>query len=122
MLIHPFKQVKDGEYDAKFRFDEQAINIRLLAGPSRSDCPGGIESVTVHVSNGGEVEFRMMHKGGGILQRLSLSGIPAGETILSVNLQTEAELVSKELEILYHDPLYESSVAFLTTLLASDKR
>ena len=122
VLIHPFKEVKDGEYDAKFRLGEQAINIRLNPGPSRSNCPGGIESIVIHSANGGQVGYNMLPKEGGILQRLSLSGLPPSETVLSIHLQAEAELVSRELDILYHDPLYESTVAVLTTLLSDDSR
>ncbi len=117
VLVHPFKEQGEGEFVAKFRLNEQAVNVRLGQVSPKLNSPGGIASIALRSAQGGEIEYRLMEIGGCIQQRSSLSGMPAVETALSVHHQTEAELVSSELELLHRDALYESSIVLLKNLL-----
>jgi glucose-6-phosphate dehydrogenase assembly protein OpcA len=119
VLVHPIREVDDGVYDAKFRLDDQAITVRLVQVTSKSTRPGGIESIVCHSSLGGEIVNRWAERENCILLHTSLPGVASGDTILSVRHQTEAELVTRELEVLYHDPSYEASMSMLSTMLAS---
>ncbi len=122
VLVHPLKEQKDGEYRAMFRLDEQAISVHIVPGAPGRERPGGIESIVLHFVRGGEVGHFVTDHEGCIRRKSSLAGSVADDSVVSLQQKTEAELVSDELEVLYHDPLYESSMLFLTKLLASGGR
>jgi glucose-6-phosphate dehydrogenase assembly protein OpcA len=119
LLVHPIREIEDGAYQAKFRLDEQAITVRLVHVTPKSGRPGGIESIVCRSSLGGEVLNRWAEPDDCILQRVSLPDMVPGDTVHPVHHQTEAELVSRELEVLYHDSLYEASMSMLAAMLVS---
>jgi glucose-6-phosphate dehydrogenase assembly protein OpcA len=118
VLVRPFNEEGGGVSVAMFRKDEQSVTVRLKQIRSRDAHPGGVESITLHASCGGEISWRSMERGDCVLVRSSLSGVDSGEIILSIHYQTEAELVSRELEVLYNDPLFESSMSVLAAVLS----
>lgn len=118
VLVHPFNEEGNGGFVATFSRDERAIAVRLKPAPPHDGYPGGIESITLHTPRGGEISYRSMEREDCVLQQSSLSGGSTGETVLSIHYQTEAELVSRELEVLYNDPVFESSMAMLAAVLA----
>ncbi len=119
--VRPFREEDVGVFTAKLRHGEQAVTIHLSDTPLREARPGGIESISLHSTTGGELVLRSV---GGredcILLRSSLPGSPAREDILMVHPQTEPELVSKELEVLYNDPMFESAMSILAKMLSGE--
>lgn len=122
VLVHPLKEQKDGDYRAMFRLDEQAITVHMAPAAPGRERPGGIESIVLHFARGGEIGHYMTEQEGCIRRKSSLAGLVTDDSVVSLHQKTEAGLVSDELEVLYHDPLYESSMLFLTRLLASGGR
>jgi hypothetical protein len=101
-----------------FRKDEQSVTVCLRPVSSQDARPGGIESITLHTTRGEEISWRSMERDDCVLVRSSLSGTDSGDTIVSIHYHTEAELVSRELEVLYNDPLFESSMSVLAMVLS----
>ena len=122
VVVHPFKEQHDGEQHAMFRLEEQAIAVRVLPGISRNERPGGIESMTLHFADGREINHRTGEQQGCIRMRSSFAASGADDAVVSLHQKTEEELVSNELEVLYHDPRYEASMALLTRLLSDRDR
>ena len=118
VLIHPFNEESDRVFVAKLRQAEQAITIQVREVPQRDARPGGIASIALHSAQGGEIALRSVpERDGCITLRSSLPGSAPTEDILVLRDQTEAELVSNELEILYHDPMFGSTMSVLAGML-----
>jgi len=113
--VHPLEKTTDGEFTAKFRRDEQAITVTLSAVDPGAGVPGGIESIALHGAAGFNVLYEMMKRNDCI--RIRQSGAP-GETILPHTHKTEAELVSRALDELHRDAVYEGSLSTLMALLS----
>jgi hypothetical protein len=120
--VQSFEQAGDGVFVAMFNRNKQVILIRLIQVPPHSLLPGGIISITLHSVAGGEISLRLMDRGNCVLQRSSLTGMAPQEIVLSTHQQSEAELVSQELDLLYADPLFESSLATLAGALARSRK
>ena len=118
VLVRPFNEETDRVFAAKFRQGERAITLLVKEMPLRDTRPGGIESIALHSALGGEIVLQsVVGREDCMLLRSSLSGSAPTEDVLMVHHQTEAELVSRELEILYNDPLFESAMAVLARVL-----
>lgn len=118
VLVRPFNKEEDGIPVAMFSNDEQSVTVCLKQVSSRDARPGGVESITLHTARGEEISWRSMEREDCVCLRSSLSGTDSGDTVVSIRYQTEAELVSRELEVLYNDPLFESSMSVLATVLS----
>jgi len=115
-VIYRLQRAASGEYGAKFRLAEQAVTIRIIPVPVRTDRPDGIESITFHTSSGTIVAFqatgsknfvRVVQEGGGVAR---------DEMLISLKDESEAELVAGELEVLHRDRPYEETLAALNSL------
>lgn len=123
VLVRPFREEGDRVLSAKFRQAEQAITILLTEVPPHDAHPGGIESITLHSTQGGEMSLRSVSgREDCMLLRSSLPGSTPREDVLMVHLLTEPELVSRELEVLYNDPMFESAMSVLSGLLVRGNR
>jgi hypothetical protein len=112
--VHGLQEKPDGEFTAKFRLGEGAINITLSAVPPRRGLPGGIESIALRGADGFSVVHEMTEQNDCI--RVRQSG--AVGAVLPHTHKTEAELVSQALDDLQRDPVYEESLAKLKALLS----
>jgi len=118
VLLRPFTEEKNGTSVAMFRKGEQSVTVCLKPVSSHDARPGAIESIILHTTRGEEISLRSMEREDCVLVRSSLSGTDSGDTVVSIHYQTEAALVSRELEVLYHDPLFESSMSVLAMVLS----
>jgi glucose-6-phosphate dehydrogenase assembly protein OpcA len=118
VVVHPFKEQHEGEHHALFRLEEQAITVRIHPGVSMKGRPGGIESIVLHFADGRQISHRTGKEPGCIRMRSSFAASDADDAVVSLHQKTEEELVSNELEVLYHDPGYEASMSLLTGLLS----
>ncbi|MEK9138983.1 MAG: glucose-6-phosphate dehydrogenase assembly protein OpcA [Bacteroidota bacterium] len=109
VLVHPIRGKTDGAYAATFRVDEKAISLKIVETTPQGKRPGGIESITLRSTNGGEFSLRTSARGDCVLLAKTVGEVPQS-SVESVHLQTEAELVSREMEVLHHDSSYESSL------------
>ncbi len=116
-ILKPLQRLGTGEYTAKLRRGEQAINIHITQTPARNNFPGGIESVSIHTNGGHDLKFvATEHRDCVRITEESTAGTHT--ELLNVRSdKSEAVLVAQELEIVTRDAGYESVLATLTTLL-----
>lgn len=112
--VRALHEDREGEFTAKYRFGEQAINVTLSAVPPRAGLPGGIESIALHGADGFSVVHEMTERNDCI--RIQQSG--AVGSVLPHTDKTEAELISHALDDLHRDPVYGESLARLIALLS----
>lgn len=120
--VHTLTEQKAGEYHATFALDGRAIAVRITPTTPGREHPGGIESIVLHFADGGEIAHRTAEHEGCIRRSSAFGDQNTDDAVVSLHQQSEAELVSNELEVLYHDPLYESSMSLLTRLLSGTGR
>lgn len=116
ILIHPLRQSGAGEYSAKLRLGDQAITVYLVPTASAPDFPGCIESVSIHSIGGLDVMLQTFADRGEIRVSTRI-GDESQERVALVRDQTEAQLTSRELEMLERDTLYEQSLEKLVQIL-----
>ena len=118
VTVHSLKEKRDGEHYAMFRLGEQAIAVRIIPATPGGERPGGIESMILHFADGGEISHRTGKQEGCIRRKSSFAASGTDDSVVSLHQKTEEELVSNELEVLYHDSGYEASMSLLTRLLS----
>ena len=117
VLIHPLRQSGAGEYSAKFRLGDQAVTVSLVPTGSTPDSPGCIESVSIHSSAGLDLRLQTFADRGEIHVSTHVRN-ESQDRVALVKDQTEAQLTSRELEMLERDTLYEQSLTKFVQILA----
>ena len=72
--------------------------------------------MSIHSSRGLDLTLQMMEDCLGIRVRAEVAGVTRDEKIVMVKDQTEAQLTSRELEVLQRNELYEESLGTLVRM------
>ncbi|MEO8167472.1 MAG: glucose-6-phosphate dehydrogenase assembly protein OpcA [bacterium] len=117
--VKQFQKSDRGEYTAKLRLGEQAINIRIRKAEPRKDFPGGIESITIHTVAGPTLRFNASEHRDCVRTLHDGVGTSSEELLPALSDKSEAQLVAQELELVHRDSGYEAVLERLTGLLGS---
>lgn len=112
--VQLLEEGNEGSYTAGFTVDQKAISVRIDRVHEHVSMPGRIESMRLHSTRGGEIVIRTGMTADCVFIRSSLPGRPPEESHRAIHHDTEAGIVSRELEVLYNEPLYEESMAALS--------
>ena len=115
--VYTLRRTETGTYEAKLRFEQQAISVRIGPGSARATGAGGIESIEIDMASGARVIVRTDGREDAISVMRHWPDRPDEEETISLHMEHEPELVSRELEVVQRDSVYEESVAKLTSLL-----
>jgi glucose-6-phosphate dehydrogenase assembly protein OpcA len=116
-LVHSLREVGEGAREAAFHSEEQDVTVRCVKVSPRGS-QAGIESIVCRSSRSGEVAARWSEQERCILIHTSFPGTAACSTALPMHLHTGADLVSRELEVLYRDASYEAAMSGLGMMLS----
>lgn len=117
--LQKFSQNGISTYTAKLRYDEQAINIRILPVAARKNFPGRIESLAIHAGAGMSLKFVATEHHDCVLVSRQHDGNSSEEMLTVLSDKSEALLVAQELEVVTRDAGYEAVLKTLTELLKS---
>jgi glucose-6-phosphate dehydrogenase assembly protein OpcA len=117
--IQKFRRTGLGEYSAKLRLDEQAINLHIVPVAPRKNFPGGLETVTVRTSSGLQLRCATTEHKDCIHYRKHLNGDATDEIQNVLSDKSEATLVTQELEVVQRDKGYEAVLKTLAELFKS---
>lgn len=116
MLLKPLQKNGAGEYMAKLRLGEQAMNIRIVPVAAREDFPGGIESVSIHTNANARLKFTTTEHPHCVLFSHHANESSSEEMLTVMSDKSEALLVAQELEVVTRDAGYEAVLKSLTAL------
>ncbi len=105
-----------GEYSAKLRLDEQAINVRIAPVSARKNFPGGIESVSIHAASGLNLKCSTTEHNDCIRLEKHIHADATDEIQNVLSDKSEATLVTQELEVVQRDNGYEAVLKTLAGL------
>ena len=116
IVIRAFDKSVMGEYTAKLRLGEQAINIHILPVSSRDNVPGGIESVAIHTNTNASLKFTTTQYAHCVHLSKQANAFSSEDMLTVMSDKSEALLVAQELEVVTRDAGYESVLNNLINL------
>jgi glucose-6-phosphate dehydrogenase assembly protein OpcA len=120
--VRALQQVDTGTYTSKLRCGQQAINIHLAPTPPGVARAGGIESIMIHMTSGVQLELHTTDRLDALHVVKKKPGVPFEEGTVAAHEEPESELVSRELEVLQRDRIYEESIGTIVSLLTEQQR
>lgn len=118
-VARPLQRPEGDAYSGAAQCDAQPIEIRISPGTGNMEQHGQIESVSFHSSRGLDLSIQTTDSQECVRFVRRIGTDSAIETMLPVRSQTEAELLSGELEELHADMLYQNSMMSLLGLFRS---
>jgi glucose-6-phosphate dehydrogenase assembly protein OpcA len=115
--VHALRRVEIGTYVSKLRYEQQAINIRIGPVAPNPAWAGGIESIMIHAGSRMLLHVHSTDRRDAIRVVTQTPDHLSEEETISSHDEHESELVSRELEVLHRDRMYEESVGTLVTLM-----
>ncbi|MFQ5802336.1 MAG: glucose-6-phosphate dehydrogenase assembly protein OpcA [Candidatus Methylomirabilales bacterium] len=102
--------------------DNQPILIQIKTSPSTDDTPAGLHVIRLSTERKPSARFVVSRSGDGLHLQSSveLAGMKLIGKVARLNGHSEAQLISKELEILSHDTVYGQALEFVSGLKIKD--
>ncbi len=117
--IHQLRRT-DATMTAKLRFDEIAINVRLIEG-SLVGHSGGLIGVNLHTTSGMEISLAATGSSHCVMCTVSDGKMNQEEMLTTGEDLSDSLLLGRELEVMQRDNLYEDVLRTLLPLLGENQ-
>lgn len=108
---------KDG-HQFELTSDHLSIDVEIKSAPSAEGTQGELQTVRLIADDKSSVQFGVSKSGDGSCLRAEgkITGAKLAGRVLPLRTRNEAQLISKELEILGRDAMFEQALAFFATI------
>lgn len=112
---------REHAYQVEVASNHEPITIRITSTPPTEGVQGGLNTLRLIVEGEPSARFIASRSEDGLYLQttVELSGARLAGRLFPLGDQSEAQLISKELEILSHDILYEQALAFFAEVRGS---
>jgi len=106
-------------YQLEFVSENLPITIQIKTTPSTDGSDNGLHALRLIAEGKPSAQFVISRSGDGVYLRtdVELAGTRLAGNVFPLGNRDEAQLISKELEILGRDALYEQTLAFFSSIL-----